>query len=309
MNKIKFLACLAFIFFSYVTNSLSIENKILFKVDQEIITSIDLENEYRYLVALNKNIRDLSKDQIFEISKKSSIREKIKKIVIFNNFKNPKIPNEYLDNLLKTIYQKINIKNLNEFKEYLKINKIDYQKVRKKIEIEALWSELILLKFKSKVKINKNKIKKDIINQKKITKSYLLSEILFEVKNSENLSNTYLEIKNTINEKGFDNAALSHSITNTASIGGKIGWIDENSLNKKLRTILSDMRENETTKPLPVPGGFLILKINQIKENKKDLNINDEMQKIVNIKTNNQLNQFSIIYFNKVKKDIKIDEI
>jgi peptidyl-prolyl cis-trans isomerase SurA len=310
MHKKKFLIYLSIFFFIYNQSSISIENKILFKINEDIITSIDIENEYRYLIALNKNIRNLNEDEIFEISKKSIIREKIKKIVILNNFKDPKIPDKYLDFLLKRIYQKINIKNKEEFNEYLKINKIDYNNIRKKIETEALWNELIMLKFKSKIQINKEQIKESIINRKKTTtKSYLLSEILFEVSSSDKLSNTYFEIKKTINEKGFDNAALSHSVSNTASIGGDLGWVDESSLNKNLRTILKKTKENDFTKPIPVPGGFLILKIDQIKEIKNELNIEDEVQKMINIKTNNQLNQFSIIYFNKVKKDIKIDEI
>ena len=310
MNKKRLLVYLSLIFFIFSQNSFSIENKILFKIDKEIITSLDVENEYRYLIALNKNMRNLGDDKIFEISKKSILREKIKKIIIFKNLKDPKIPDEYIDLFLKGIYQKINLNNIDEFKEYLKINKIDYQNVRKKIEIEALWNELIMFKFKSKVKIDKDKIKKSIMNRKKaVIKSFLLSEILFEVSSSDDISKTYLEIKNTINEKGFDNAALIHSISNTASIGGELGWVDESSLNKRLRTILTKTKEKEFTDPITVPGGFLILKINQIKEIENELNIDDEVQKMINIKTNDQLNQFSIIYFNKVKKDININEI
>ena len=255
-------------------------------------------------------MRNLSKDQIFEISKKSSLREKIKKIEISKNFKNPEVPDKYLDLLIKNIYQNINIKNEEEFKEYLRSNEIDYQYVKKKIEIEALWNELIMSKFKSKIKINEDEIRESIINRKKkVTKSYLLSEILFEITNSNELSEKYLKIKNTIDEKGFDNAALSHSIANTSSTGGKIGWIDENSLNEKLRTIISKKKENQITEPITVPGGFLILKIDQIKEIENDLNLDEEVQTMIKTKMNNQLSQFSIIYFNKVKKDISIDEI
>ena len=310
MLQKKIFIYLSLFFLIYIQNSFSIENKILFKINQEIITSIDLENEYRYLIALNSNLRNLNDDEIFEISKKSIIREKIKKIVINNNFKDPKVPDKYLDLLLKNIYQKININNLKEFKEYLKINEVNYQNVRKKIEIEALWNELIILKFKSKIKIDKNEIKKSVTSRKKtISKSYLLSEILFEISNSDELSSVYLKIKSTIDEKGFDNAALTHSISNSASTGGEIGWIDESSLSNKLKSILSKKKENEVTEPISVPGGFLILKINRIKEIENKLNLNDEVQKIINIKTNNQLNQFSIVYYNKVKKDININEI
>lgn len=132
MNKIKFLVYLTLVFFIINNQTFSYENKILLKVNQEIITSIDIENEYRYLIALNKNMRNLSKNQIFEISKKSILREKIKKIEISNNFKDPKVPDEYLDFLIKNIYQNIGLKNKNEFNDFLKINNINYQYVKKK---------------------------------------------------------------------------------------------------------------------------------------------------------------------------------
>ena len=310
MYKKKILIYFILIIFTLNPKSFSLENKIIFKVNNHIITSLDIENEYRYLIALNKNIRNFNDDEIFEISKKSILKEKIKQIEINRNFKDPKVPDEYLSQLLKNIYQKIDIKNIDEFKKYLEINKIDFQNVKKKIEIEALWNELIILKFKSKIKINKDEIKNNMINKKKkIMKSYLLSEILFEISNSEDLSSKYSKIKNTIHEKGFDNAALSYSIANTASNGGKIGWIEENTLNKKLGIILAKIKENEFTNPIPVPGGFLILKIIKIKETEKKLNIDDEIQKMINIQTNNQLNQLSYIYYNKIKKDINIDEI
>jgi peptidyl-prolyl cis-trans isomerase SurA len=310
MNKIKFLVYLTLVFFIINNQTFSYENKILLKVNQEIITSIDIENEYRYLIALNKNMRNLSKNQIFEISKKSILREKIKKIEISNNFKDPKVPDEYLDFLIKNIYQNIGLKNKNEFNDFLKINNINYQYVKKKIEIEALWNELIMLKFKSKIKINEDELRKNILSREKnVTRSYLLSEILFEITNSNELTNEYLKIKNTIDEKGFDNAALSHSVSNTASVGGKIGWINESSLNKKLKSIISKKKENQITEPIAVAGGFLILKINQIKEIKNDLNLEEEVQKMINLKMNDQLSQFSIIYFNKVKKDMSINEI
>ena len=102
---------------------------------------------------------------------------------------------------------------------------------------------------------------------------------------------------------------MSHSVSNTAYVGGKIGWINESTLNKKLKSIISKKKENQITEPIAVAGGFLILKINQIKEIKNDLNLEEEVKKMINLKMNDQLSQFSIIYFNKVKKDMSINEI
>ena len=310
MNNLKLIGIIFCLLFFFISKALSLENKILFKINNDIITSVDVEEEYRYLIALNDNLKKLSQNEIIEISKKSIIKEKIKIIEINKNFKNPKIPDKIFQQILKNFYTRLNIKNLDEFKKYLISNNVKFQDVKNKIEIESLWNELIIAKFSSKIQINENEIRNNLIkNQKKFSKSYLLSEIFFEISNSSQLNNTYEEIKKIIQAKGFENAAASLSISNTANQGGKIGWIDEDSLNENLKKILSELKVNEITEPLTMPGGFMILKVDEIKRKEKKQNIENELKRIINFKKNDQLSQFSKIYFNKVKKNIKIHEI
>jgi len=310
MNYLKLISITFCILFLFISKPFSLENKILFKVNNDIITSIDIEEEYRYLIALNDNLKTLSQNEIIEIAKKSLIKEKIKIIEINKNFKNPKIPDEILETILKNFYRRLNIDNLDDFKKYLISKNVKYQDIRNKIEIESLWNELIIAKFSSKIQINENEIRNNLIkNQEKFSKSYLLSEIFFEISNSNQLNKKYQEIIEIIQKKGFENAAASISTSSTANQGGKIGWIDEDALNENLKKILSELNDNEITGPLTMPGGFMILKINEIKKKEKKQNIENELKRIINFKKNNQLNQFSKIYFNKVKINIKINEI
>ena len=258
------------------TSSKSIENKIIFKINNEIITSLDLENEVNYLLALNPNLNNLSKQEIIRISKKSVIQEKIKSTEILTNFENPKLPLELLEKLVKNIYFKIGIANLDEFKIYLNSKNVSYENVIKKLEIEALWNELIFSKFSNKLNIDEEKIMNDLkMNNNQKIRSYLMSEIFFEVKKGEKLNKKFDEISRSINKIGFDNTALKYSISETASVGGKLEWIKENSLNKKIIDFIKSKKLNEYTDPIAVPGGFLILQINEIKftEVKKDLEL------------------------------------
>ena len=310
MIKLKLLFYLLLIFFINQLNVHSFDNKILFKIENEIITSLDIENESKYLLALNRNIKNIDKKEIFEISRKSIIREKIKKIEISKNFNNPNISEKFLNELFKNIYLKIGIENLEDFKKYLKINNIEFDNIKSKIKIEALWNELIFLKFASKIKINEEELKNIVLdNNRKISKSYLMSEIFFEISNIKDLNEKFFEIKETIKENGFNNAALKHSLSDTSNIGGKLGWINYNSLNKNLKKIIYNMKINEFTDPIKIPGGFLILKIDKIKEIPNNQDTKIELKKMINLKKNEQLNQFSKIYFNKIKKDIQINEL
>ena len=297
------------IFFFYSTNSYSIENKILVKIENQIITSLDVNNEYKYLIALNPSLKNSKKEDIVKLSKKSIINEKIKKIEIEKNFNNPQIPEKFLDIILQNVYLKIGIETINDFKKYLALNDIDFENVKNKLEIEALWNELILIKFSSKVNINEDNLRKKIKENNKFSKSYLLSEISFEVSNLNDLDSKYKEISDVINNKGFDFAALKYSVSATSKIGGKLDWINENSLNKQIKDAIKDLKINDFTKPINVSSGFLILKINDVKNTQIEVNVEDELKKLTNYEKNNQLNQYSKIYFNKVKKNLQIDEL
>ena len=300
---------LIIIFFFYNNNLFALENKILVKIENQIISSLDVNNEYKYLIALNPNIKNSKKEDLIKLSKRSIIQERIKKIEIEKNFENPKIPEKFLEKILQNVYSRIGITNLDDFKKYLISNNIDFENVKNKLEIEALWNELIILKFNSKVKIDEKNLRDKITKNNRFFKSYLMSEISFEVLNLKDLDNKFSEISNVINNKGFGFAALKYSTSGTSNLGGKLDWINENSLNKNIRAAIVNLKINEFTQPITVPGGFLILQINDIKNTKIEVDIEKELKKLINFERSNQLNQYSKIYFNKIKKNLQVDEL
>lgn len=309
MNK-KIILKLLVIFLIFSTDVQSIENRIIMKIDNEIITSLDLLNEIEYLKALNKKILTLEDKKIIEIAKKSLIKEKIKEIEILKIIDEIYIEDEYLDKLVKNTYSKLNISSQKEFKEYIKKRNIDIELIKKKLSIEALWNQIIYTKFKQNVKIDQNKLQRQILENKNTKlKSYLLSEIIFNLEKDENYNNKYNQITKSIEDKGFDNTALIYSIADSSKIGGNIGWFEENKINQKITNELKKIDKGNYTKPILIPGGFIILKIEDIREKTREIDLETEYKVLLNIETNRQLNDYSNIYFNKVKKDIKFDEL
>ena len=300
MKKIFYL--ILFIF--NITNASSIESKIIYVIENEIITNIDIKNEFKYISALNSQLKNLPKEKIFNIARESIIREKIKKVEILKNFKNLDVNEEYLDLLIKNIYNNLKINSHEEFKNYLKNYNLEIRDIEEKIKIEALWNELIVKKYNSKININIEQIKRDIKNTKSlINKNYLLSEIVFEIKDTKKLNEKYILIKKSTEDIGFKNTASIYSISDTAKIGGNIGWINERSLSKVIYENIYQLKKGEISKPLIIPGGILILKINDIKNETMKLDPEKELERIVSFKKNRQLNQYSKIYFNKIKKN------
>ena len=296
---------LIFLFVLICTQAQSIETKIIHNIQNEIITNIDIKNEFKYLVALNNSLKDLDKEKILNISNESAIRERIKKIEISKNFNEIKLNENYSELLLKNIYSRLNLKSMNEFEKYLKDYDLKISDIKTKITIDALWNELIIKKYSSKITINEVAIKKGLLKNSKIqSKEYQLSEIIFEITTKEEIEKKYKEVVKSINEIGFENSAAIYSFSDSAKIGGDIGWINENSLNNNIRKSIGSLKIGEFTKPIILSNGILILKLINTKNSETAIDIENELKKAINYERNRQLNQYSKIYYNKIKKNL-----
>ena len=276
------------------------------KVNNEIITNININEEYRYLIALNTDLKSLKKEEIFNLAKNSFLREKIKENELKKYFELNQ-SSKYIDQTIKNLYGSLNISSEIEFKKYLSVYNLTIEDVKKKLEIEVLWNELIYTKFHKQIDIDEEKIKKKI-NENKIQKNYLLSEIFFSGENKEKINEKYNLIKKSISEIGFKNTANIYSLTESAKIGGSIGWIGENQLAKKVVNEINKLQVGEFTKPINIPAGVIILKLDGKEDKKISLDFDSEFKKLIAYEKNRQLNQFSTIYFNKLKFNTKIEQ-
>jgi len=219
------------------------------------------------------------------------------------------IPDDIFEKVIIANYTKLGINTKEKFLEFILSKNIDYGKIKKKLTIEIFWNELILSKFGSKVKIDEKKLKKQIENaKKKKNKSFLIHEIVFNIQDKSQLEFKFKEIEESIKNRGFKNTALIYSVSETSKSGGEIGWINENSLNDLVKKNILDLKVSEYTKPIIIPGGFVIFKLEDIRESELDIDFNNELEKLIKLNTNQQLNQFSNLYFNKIKNNTIINE-
>ena len=310
MPKVKFILFLFLLLIISFKSSTAENFYIVYKVNNEIITNSDIEKEYRYLVSLNNQLKNLEKQKIIELSKESALREKIKKIELIKYF-DLKTINIDIDNYLENFYKNLNIKNKNEFEEYLESNNISLNYVQKKIEIEILWNQLIYDRYISQINIDRNQLKekvKKLISTKK-QKKYSLSEILFDKENNSNFEKKLENINQSISEIGFKNTANIYSISDSSKFGGKIGWIEEQKLSTKILEQLKALEVGQYTSPMQVGSSFLILKIEEIKYENVIINEDEELNKMIQFETSKQLDQFSKIFYEKIKINSFINEL
>ena len=281
---------------------------IVAKVNQEIITNIDVDFEKRYLVSLNPNLKKLDQSRITEYAKDSLINEKIKKIEIEKKYEI--VTNEILlSKVIADIYSSIGISSLAEFESYLLLNDIDIQRVKEKISIEIAWNDLIVKLFNNEIEIDRNLLNKKIENfDKKIIDNLLLSEIIFTVKNKNDLNLKYNEIKESINEIGFEETARIYSLSDSKKSGGNLGWIYKNQLSKEIRNEVNELSVGNYTKPIVTGGGFLILKLNDLKTESIEVNKDVQLNKMIEFERERQFTRFSTLYYKRIYNNAEIDE-
>ncbi len=308
--SIRFIVIFFVILFSTVIkfSVLASENKILLKVNNELITTIDILNEINYLKSINKNINNLENKKIIEIARNSLIKDKIKKIALKTIVKKMEISDDDFKRILISNYSNTGFTKIDEIFKHIEEYNVKLELIRNKMTVNAIWSQFIYNKYSKNIKIDANKLRQDIQRNESQTE-YLLSEIVFDLEKKQTINEKFNIIKNAIEKNGFENTALIYSISETSTSGGNIGWVSENSVNKKILKKITEININNFTEPLVIPGGYLILKVNEKRITEKNIKLEDELKKIIEIKTNEQLNQFSNLFLNKVKKDIIINEL
>ncbi len=307
VNFNKFFLAIIILFFFQETAKSENNIKIELQIGNDIITNIDFINEQNYLIALNNNLKNIPKNQLKNIAKDSLLREKIKKNELLKYY-DFSVADKYSENLLQDFYKKLKFKNQYDFISYFKQYNLEISEIKEKLKIEALWNDLIFNKYKNQIKIDEKEIKKKITSQKNFLIEYNLSEILFELKTSEILSNKYKFILQNIKETGFENSANLFSISNSSKFGGDLGWISQSQLNEVIVNKIKSLKINQLSEPIQTSSGYLLLKINDKRKKETKVNFDRTFKKLIAEEKNRQLNQFSLIYYNKIKQNIFISE-
>ncbi len=279
------------------------------KINNQIVTTFDLEKESNYLLALNPKLKDLGKKDLFEIAKKSITKEMIRKSEI-TKYKDLNLQNSQIRSVLNNIIRNLGFSNQSEFEVYLKDFDISIDDLRKKIEIENEWKNLIYARYSDSIRIDKvnltNKIEK--ISKEKFSIEYNLSEIVFDKKQNISLEELSKKIFESIEINGFENTANLYSISDSSKVGGKIGWIKKNNLSSEINNELTNLKINSYSNLIKINNNYLILKINDMKEIPVEIDKQKELDKMIMIETSKQLDKFSKVFYNKIKLNSTISE-
>ena len=279
------------------------------KIDNEIITSHDIEQEINYLKALNPGLNKINKDELLIVAKRSIIKEFIKRKEI-EKYKKLNLESPQINNVLSNLIQNLNLQNEDELKDYLNNFNFSLEELKRKIEIENEWKNLIYSKYIKVVKINKKELidKIEMSSNEKFLLEYNLSEIVFTNMANDTSDQLFEDLQESIKKNGFENTANLYSISESSKVGGKIGWVKKNSLSDIIIESLKDLNVDEYSAPLKINNNYFIFKINDIRKIEIEIDKKKELDKMIFVETSKQLDKFSNIFYNKIKLNSEISE-
>ncbi|MFL2885250.1 MAG: peptidylprolyl isomerase [Candidatus Pelagibacter sp.] len=279
------------------------------KINNQVVTSYDIEKESNYLLALNPKLNEINKNDLLKLAKKSMIKEMIRKSEILK-YKEIDLDNLQNKNILKNIMLNLDFSNQLQFENYLNDFDISIIDLRKKIGIENEWKNLVYSKYSTSIKIDKENFIKQIEKSSKeeFSIEYNFSEIVFKENQNISLEDQQKKILESIEINGFENTANLYSISDSSKVGGKIGWVNKNNLSLEINRELENLKINSYSDPIKIDNNYLILKINDIKEITVKIDKQKELDKMIMIETSKQLDKFSNIFYNKIKLNSVISE-
>ena len=308
LNKKTIVLVLIFFLLNNFSHS-KINLQIIMKINDQIVTTYDLEKESNYLLALNPKLKNISENELLKLAKRSIIKETIRKSEILK-YKELDLKNTQINNVLNKIIQNLNFSDLIQFENYLSDFDISIDDIKEKIEIENEWKNLIYARYSKSVKIDKDEFISKIEKTSKEESSleYNLSEIVFSKKQNISMTDQLKKILESIKINGFENTANLYSIADSSKAGGKIGWVKKNNLSLEINRELENLKINSFSNPIKIGNNYLILKINDMKEVTIELDKQKELDRMIMSETSKQLDKFSNIFYNKIKLNSTISE-
>lgn len=311
----KLFILIFIIYYQLFANINSNEIQIIYKVDQTIVTSVDIDKEINYLKSLNKRTNNLEISKLKSIAENSLIREIIKKNQIdkiFNVDYEKAIKSDQLEEILKKFMLGLGFQTFEDFEIYLSNNNLNINDIKKKFVIEQLWNQLIYDRYKDSIEINEEKINDKInqlIEKNSEVVSYNLSEIVFIEKTQIDNEMKLNEIINSINKIGFKDTAGIYSISDSAKLGGLVGWLDETQISRLILEEIEKIKIGEYTKVINTSGGNILLNLNDKKIIQKKIDKEIKFKELISSERDRQLNQFSLIYYKEIENKAYVEKL
>jgi len=304
-KKIFFIIIIFFI--GIINLNANIEDGLYITVGNKAITKSDIVNEIKLLLIVNnESYSEEKREKLNQIAIKTSIKRSIKEIEIerykYNIYSKADLKKE-----LTNIANKINI-DIDTLKTICESNELDFTIIENQIKTELLWNGLIFQIYKDKLSINLDEINEQLqsLKKNKGISEYLISEIIVNPVNKDNLKSEIENLKTKIKNEGFESVAKELSISNTSIKGGDLGWVSENEISKKFKSKIINTPVGNISEAILLPEGILIFKVKDKRTVEKNLSLEEQKSLLVAAEKTKILNMYSLSHYDKVKRTVAV---
>jgi len=285
-----------------------INDALFMTIGNKPITQSDIVDEIKIILILNnESYSDDKRDQLHELAVRSTVKRTIKKIELErNNFF--QLSEEDLERELARLASNIFI-DVNTLKNLCESNELDFSKIEDQVKTELYWNSLIFEMYKGNLKINQEEIE----DQLKLSKNknqineYLISEIVISKVEDDKLDLEVQELKRKIENESFEQVAREVSISESALKGGDLGWINENIISEKIKTVLTETPTGNLSSPIVLENGILIFKVRDKRKIEQNMSLEEIKNKLINTEKSKILNMYSMSHYDKVRRTITIN--
>jgi len=298
-NKISIIFFFLIFFLNGILNA-KIENKIIVKVGNEVITSFEIKNKIlRTLILNNSNINQENIDKLKEQVLDNLVNIKLKE----NELKKTNV--EIDTNRINEYLSKISSNDIAKLKNLFIQNNVSFELFIDELKTEFKWQKFIYQKYSKKIEINENSLNDEIetlLKDQLEVKEVNLSEIQLlnnqNINNKEFIQNIFDEIK----QNGFENTALKFSVSSSSSEKGSLGWINIKTLSKSIYDLVSNMSPGDISEPIIQSNNILLIKLNkERKVSRTDLDKDEMKKRLIKQKENELFNLYSISHLSIIK--------
>ena len=304
----KIFFALVFLLQSQILFS-DISNKIVLTVGNSPITLYDLKQEVKLLNILNPGqLENQSVKNLQSLAIESLTIKKIKEQEIKNNQLDNVEDDEFVEYEMARLLKSLDM-DKTSLEKILTKNGLEIDDLRNHISIEIRWNRLVYGIYKNKIKIDKESVEKQLkeYSMKKSSYEYFLSEIIVPVSESQNPNEVYQKVKGRLIGEKFENIAREISISQTRDSGGEIGWVNEKNLAEIVIKKVKDLNVGETTSPILIPEGIMIIKLNNKRKIKNEIDKDQLKRNIILNERDKILKTHSKMYLNKLKSNTMIE--
>ena len=298
-NKISIIFFFLIFFLNGILNA-KIENKIIVKVGNEVITSFEIKNKIlRTLILNNSNINQENIDKLKEQGLDNLINIKLKE----NELKKTNV--EIDTNRINEYLSKISSNDIAKLKNLFIQNNVSFELFIDELKTEFRWQKFIYQKYSKKIEVNENSLNDEIetlLKDQLEVKEVNLSEI--QLLNNQNINNKKFiqNIFDEIKQNGFENTALKFSVSSSSSEKGSLGWINIKTLSKSIYDLVSNMSPGDISEPIIQSNNILLIKLNkERKVSRTDLDKDEMKKKLIKQKENELFNLYSISHLSIIK--------